>query len=333
MDPQLDARALEIARAAKATAESYDSTFAALTAMLAMNPIVKQLLAAGLTHAHVARTVHLRKQQVGIIARTPFHPLPLATALSVDAWSLGASLWGRKESFDQAVNHALEWDSELLAETAPVGDHAAEYGIVSYDDEISAYQCAYARCHSSGPYTPRAEDLRDLRVGALRATVAGATDDDLRSAEASIIELVKTSIVPEIPNHTYDAVRRYPIADRGKPWLAARFDARAAREAAELRQYGCLRPTLPDDSLDPRVLARDIIVYNFGDARVLTSNTNPETGWNGSSRERTLKEFADELGVRWDQWQTFSPEKRDPDDVEREVTAALTAYLAHTQRI
>lgn len=52
------------------------------------------------------------------------------------------------------------------------------------------------------------------------------------------------------------------------------------------------------------------------------------TGWDGSSRERTLKKFADELGVRWDQWQTFSPEH-----VEREVAAALTTYLAHEQRI
>ena len=65
--------------------KAHDSTFAALTATLAMNPIVKQLLAAGLTHTHVARTVHLRKQQVGIIARTPFHPLPLAAAILVDA--------------------------------------------------------------------------------------------------------------------------------------------------------------------------------------------------------------------------------------------------------
>ena len=167
-----------------------------------------------------------------------------------------------------------------------------------------------------------------------------ATDDDLRSAEASIIELVKTPIVPEVPNHTYDAVqfhpiadRRSPIADRGKPWLAARFDARTTREAAELKQYGCLRPTLPDDSLDPRALARDIIVYSFGDARALASNTHPGTGWNDSSRERTLKKFAAELGVRWDQWQTFSPEQRDPEDVEREVTAALTTYLAHQQQV
>ncbi|MDV8009037.1 hypothetical protein [Rhodococcus sp. IEGM 1318] len=61
----------------------------------------------------------------------------------------------------------------------------------------------------------------------------------------------------------------------------------------ELKRYGRLRPTLSDNSLDPRVLARDIVIYNFGDARVLLSNTDPVTGTDfGLRRESILKDFA-----------------------------------------
>lgn len=181
-----------------------DAAFAELTFMLTVNPTVKQLLASGLTHARVAREIQLRKQQVGISARTPFHPTQFTQSLAVDLWQLGSELWRGSEAFTRAVNHALEWDIEHLDEVAPVRQRAAEYGISTFEEELAAYRSAYvrayrstyARCQSVHPQTPRIEDLRDMRIAALRCGVLGATNDDLRAAEASIPDLDDTALAP-----------------------------------------------------------------------------------------------------------------------------------------
>ncbi|MFA3899475.1 MULTISPECIES: hypothetical protein [Rhodococcus] len=325
----LDDRTLAFAEAARKTARELDTSFAALTDMLTVNPTVKQLLAAGLTHARVARTVQLRKQQVGIIARTPFHASPFAQSVAVDPWKLGGQLWGGTETFTRAVNHALEWDIEHLDDIAPVRQHAAEYGINTLEEELGAYQCAYARCQSVHPHTPRISDVHDKRIAALRCGVLGATENDLRDAETSILDLIDTPLVPEIPNHIYTAAHGRIRADQGHPWEQALFEAREAREADELKNYGRLRPTIADDSLDPRILARDIKLFNFGDQRVNLIETTPATGpHRGQRRENILRDFAlDTLHVSWDQHQTISPTNRPPEDIEREIAHALGKYL------
>ncbi|WP_148209159.1 hypothetical protein [Rhodococcus erythropolis] len=193
---ELDEITLEFASSARAIAKEMDANFAELTFMLTVNPTVKQLLASGLTQARVARAVQLRKQQIGIIARTPFRPSQFTQSLTIDLWQLGGALWRGSEAFTRAVNHALEWDIEHLDEVAPVRQRAAEYGIGTFEEELAAYRSAYVRCQSVHPQTPRIEDLRDMRIAALRCGVLGATNDDLRAAEASIPDLIDTALIP-----------------------------------------------------------------------------------------------------------------------------------------
>ena len=327
---ELDDGALSFAESARNAARELDTTFAALTSMLTVNPLVKRLLASGLTHARVARVVQIRKQQVGVIARTPFHPSQFTRSLAVDPWKLGSTLWRGSEAFTRAVNHALEWDIEHLADIAPARNHAAEYGITTLTEELFTYQCAYARCQSAHPHMPRPEDARDKRIAELRCGVLGATENVLHDAETSILDLLRTPLVPEIPNHIYSTVNNHPGFDRGLPWEQALFDAREAREADELKNYGRLRPTLPDDSLDPRILARDIKLFNFGDQRVDLIETTPAAGpYRGMARESILRDFAlNTLKVSWDQQQTHAPTNRAPEDIEREIAHALATHLA-----
>lgn len=193
---ELDEITLQFASSARAAAKEMDANFAELTFMLTVNPTVKQLLASGLTQARAARAVQLRKQQIGIIARTPFRPSQFMPSLAIDFWQLGGALWHGSEAFVRAVNHALEWDLEHLDEVAAVRQRAAEYGINTLEDELAAYQSAYARCQSAHPETPRIEDLRDKRIAALRCSVVGATSVDLRAAEGSIAVPIHTALVP-----------------------------------------------------------------------------------------------------------------------------------------
>lgn len=126
-------------------------------------------------------------------------------------------------------------------------------------------------------------------------------------------QLAETSIVPEVPNEIYDKYLHgeRPI-DLGKPWLKARFEARRRREQTEIETFGRRRPVVPDDSLDPDVLLRDLRLLNYGDGRVARFGREPH-----------LRLFADKLGVKVDQWQTFPPDNRVPAAVDAELNEAL----------
>ncbi|ORM37799.1 hypothetical protein [Williamsia sp. 1135] len=154
-----------------------------------------------------------------------------------------------------------------------------------------------------------AESLEDF-------TLHGLSRIDNTSAK----QLATTPIVPEVTNWMYDKYRHSPWPiDTGKPWLAARFEARARREQTEIDTYGRLRPVLPDDSLDPEVLARDLRLLSYGDGRAVLATR---------SRESDLRSFAQQIGVEADQWQTYWPAYREPAEVDAELNAALGRFLA-----
>ncbi|MDJ0004866.1 hypothetical protein QM616_19255 [Rhodococcus fascians] len=328
MESALDVTTVRMAGSAREISDEYVATFDELVKMLVLNPTVKQLLAAGYTHAQVARTMHIRKQQVGEVSRTPFHPVGLARTLhSIDVWALAHSLWQESEQrLKLAIDAAFEWDATRLTDVAQPAQNLEQYRIGCVADELDTYSCAFARCEVARPYTPRQEDLDAARVGALRATAAGATEVDLRAREDEMLEFLRTPVVSEVPDFLYRHPHRHSaMFDHGKPWEKKKFEERATREQDEMKRYGTLLPTLPDDSTDPRVLARDILLFNFGDLRVLDHHMDADPL--DERRARVLERFAGELGVRWDQWQTFSPENRPAEEVEREIRQALDTYL------
>lgn len=311
------------------TLEQY---FEALVATLTLHPAVKYHLAAGTSHARTAKVLGIRKASVSEIAQTPFRPLDAAYGLAVDPWTLGRQLWRGTGNLVEAVGHVLEWDAKELADSAAVTEHAEQYGITSLSDELLAYQGTYARVHLAGAASW--EDQRYLPTAERRVILAGGTEHDLSSARNEVTNLLETPVVPEVPNRLHDAVRRYHRASRGKPWEAQLFQKRHDRETFEHTLYGRLRPTTPDASTDPRVLARDVLLYNYGDARVCVdpevndAPDGPHNTW--GNREKVLRDFAETLGVRWDKYQTFSPEQRDPEEVADEITAALKDYQSKT---
>ncbi|QII03903.1 hypothetical protein BH92_27980 (plasmid) [Rhodococcoides fascians A21d2] len=328
MESAIDVSTVRMAGSAKPISDAYVATFKELVEMLVLNPTVKQLLAAGFTHAQTARTMRIRKQQVGVLARTPFHPVTMANKLhSIDVWALAQSLWDDSEGRLQlAIDAAFEWDATQLTDIALPQGHPEQYRIGSVADEVDTYGCAFARCEAARPYTPRQEDVDAARVGALRARAAGATELDLRACEDDMLEFLRTPVVSEVPDFLYRHPHRHSaMFDHGKPWEKRKFEERAEREQDEMKRYGTLLPTLPDDSTDPRVLARDILLFNFGDLRVLDHHLDADPL--DESRARVLEKFAGELGVRWDQWQTFGPENRPAEDVESEIRQALEAHL------
>lgn len=133
-------------------------------------------------------------------------------------------------------------------------------------------------------------------------------------------QLAATPIVPEVTNWMYDKYRNSPWPiDTGKPWLKARFEARERREQNEIDTHGQIRQVVPDDSLDPEVLIRDLRLLNYGDARAVLATP---------SRESDLRTFARSLGVEVDQWQTYPPQNREPAEVDAELNAALRRFLA-----
>jgi hypothetical protein len=327
MESTLDPSTVLMAGSAKTIADVHVATFEQLVEMLVLNPTVKQLLAAGYTHAQVARTVHIRKQQVGRHARTVFHPVTLADGLhSIDVWALALSLWGDSEQRLQlAIDTAFEWDATRLADVAPPEQNPEQYRIGSVADELDTYGCAFARCEAARPYTPRQEDSNAARIDALRARAAGASELDLSDREDEILGLLRTPVVPEVPDFLFRNrhLRYTNTTSNSQPW-AVKYEQRHVREHTEMKRYGQLLPTLPDDSNDPRVLARDLVLLNLGDARVVSLPSSDTAPF--ESRSRVLERFAGVLGVRLDESQTYA-EGKTVSEVESEILGALDKYL------
>ena len=61
------------------------------------------------------------------------------------------------------------------------------------------------------------------------------------------------------------------------------------------------------------MLLRDLRLLNYGDGRVARFGREPH-----------LRSFADKLGVKVDQWQTYPPDNRVPAAVDAELNDALT---------
>lgn len=324
----LDSVVTRLAGTALVMADARSLAYRELIDMLVLNPTVKHLLLAGHSHASVARTVRIRKQRVAVLARTPFHPVQPAATLGVDPWHEAQSLWASDpQLLARAIDAAFEWDATRLGDVAPVQDHLADYRLDDLEAEIERYQEAFARCDSRAPYAAAEVDAAALRIATLRASAAGATETRLELARRDVLDMLATPIVRKVPNHL---VRSFgdggPWFSTQNAWLAERYECTRNAELDEIRRYGRRRPIVDDAADDPRVLARDLILLNLGDARVLSLGNTPEDPFNGRY-ETTLRRFAGAIGVDVDHNQTYSPQRRSPEEVESEVEAGLARYL------